>query len=546
MPGHDIIDSYGLATVLYGFAGAGYFWDTGENIIPRKIFIQCFLVILSAYAAGWGCIKVGPDFTRPDAPVSASWFESRDERLSDQPANYRTWWHAFNDPALNRIIDLAYRQNLTLKAAGLRVLEGRALLGISVGMLFPQDQRLTGSYERNRVSGGAFQAGALTQQIYDQAQAGIAVSWEIDFWGRYRRDIESVRNLWKASLADHDSALVSLTADAATFYITIRTLEKRVDITRQNTAIQKESLGIAEARYNAGTTSERDVEQARTQFMDTQATTPLLEGQLRQAKNGLSVLLGLPPGDLTDLLSGTSDIPTPPVRVAVGIPADLLRRRPDIRSTEYQAASQCARIGVAKADLLPAFSLVGTFDFLATDALKSSTGDLFRWNNRQYTWGPVGNWKILNYGRLYNAVRVEDARFQQLIVSYQNTVLKAQQEVEDALAGFLRSQERAEFLAESLKSAKASLNIAIAQYREGVADYTTVISAQQALLNAQDSLAGTLGDVSRYLTATYRALGGGWQIRENMDLVPQETKDVMLERTNWGDLLKPSVYIPRD
>ena len=430
--------------------------------------------------------------------------------------------------------------------AGLRVLEARARLGISVGMLFPQDQRLTGSYEYNRVSGGAFQAGALTEQTYKQAQAGIAASWEIDFWGRYRRDIESAGNLWKASLADYDSALVSLTADAASFYIAIRTLEKRIDIARQNIAIQTENLGIAEARSAAGTTSQRDVEQARTQLMDTQAAVPLLESQLRQAKNGLSVLLGLPPDNLTDLLSGGSGIPAPPARVAIGIPADLIRRRPDIRSAEYQAASQSARIGVAKADLLPAFSLMGTFDFLATDVLNSSTGNIFRWNNRQYTWGPVGNWKILNYGRLSNAVRVEDARFQQLIASYQNTVLKAQQEVEDALAGFLRSQERAEFLAGSLESAKASLNIAIAQYQEGIADYTTVIIAQQALLNEQDSLAGTLGDTSRYLTATYRALGGGWEIRENMDLVPEATKDAMAKRTNWGDLLRPSVYIPGD
>jgi NodT family efflux transporter outer membrane factor (OMF) lipoprotein len=472
--------------------------------------------------------------------------ESRDSRISGGAVDYRAWWHAFNDPALDRIIEQAYTRNLSLKIAGLRVLEARAQLGISVGMLFPQDQRLTGMYEVNRVSERAFQAGALAHQRYDEAHAGITASWEIDFWGKYRRNIESAKGLWKASLADYDNALVSLTADAAAFYIAIRTLEKRIEVAWQSIETQKEGLSIAEARYNAGTTSLRDVEQARTQLMDTKAAIPALESQLRQAKNALSVLLGSPPGDLTELLSGTSGIPAPPAAVALGFPADLLRRRPDIRSAEYQAASQCARIGIAKADLLPAFSLTGIFEFVASDVGRSSTGEIFQWGSRQYTWGPMGDWKVLNYGRLSNAVRVEDARFEQLVAAYQNTVLKAQQEVEDAVSGFLRSQERAEFLAHSLDYARNSLDIALAQYREGVTDYTTVITAQQAFLNGQDSLASTLGDISRYLTAVYRALGGGWEIREGMDLLPPETKDAMAKRTRWGDLLKPAVYVPKE
>lgn len=426
------------------------------------------------------------------------------------------------------------------------MIEARAQLGISIGMLFPQDQRLIGSYQFNRVSERAFQAGALAHQRYDQAQVGVTASWEIDFWGKYRRNIESAKDQWKASLADYDNALVSLTADAATLYITIRTLEKRIDVALQSLETQKEGLAIAEARYNAGTTSLRDVEQARTQLMDTQAAIPVLQSQLRQAKNALSVLLGSPPGDLADLLSGASGIPAPPPEVPLGIPADLLRRRPDIRSAEYQAASQSARIGVAKADLLPAFSLTGIFEFVATDVGNASTGDIFQWGSRQYTWGPAGDWKALNYGRLLNAVRVEDARFEQLVAAYQNAVLKAQQEVEDAVAGFLRSQERAEFLARSVASAKISLDIAHAQYREGVSDYTTVLIAQQALLNGQDNLASTLGDISRYLTAVYRALGGGWQIRENTDLVPGDTKAAMAKRTYWGNLLEPAVYVPSD
>jgi NodT family efflux transporter outer membrane factor (OMF) lipoprotein len=277
---------------------------------------------------------------------------------------------------------------------------------------------------------------------------------------------------------------------------------------------------------------------------DTKASIPTLESQLRQAKNSLSVLLGQPPSHLSEMLAGPAGIPVPPTQIAIGIPTDLLRRRPDIRSAEYQAAAQSARIGVAKADLLPAFSLAGSFGLLATSVGRSSSGDIFRWSSREYTVGPSFQWPFLNYGRLTNIVRVQDARFQQLLISYQNTVLKAQQEVEDALVAFLRAQERAEFLAQSAGSARRSFDLAAAQYREGVTDFTTVLVAQQALLAEQDNLAVTLGSISSNLVGVYRALGGGWEIREGEDLVPADVKRAMAKRTDWGDLLSPASYMP--
>jgi NodT family efflux transporter outer membrane factor (OMF) lipoprotein len=509
-------------------------------VLPRILIL--FATLLLA-----GCMKIGPDFVRPDAPhLSANWLDAQDSRVTNQSADYRQWWQAFNDPTLDRLIDTAHQQNLSLRIAGLRVLEARAQLGIAVGKLFPQTQQLFGTLEYNRVSERSFQLGALNNQRYEQSEIGILASWEIDFWGKFRRNIESADANWMATLADYDSALVSLTADVASLYVIIRTLEKRIHITSQNIETQKESLRIAEARFHGGTTSQRDVEQAKTQLASTQASIPVLESQLRQAKNGLSVLLGLPPGDLPSLLSPAPGIPVPPSQVAVGIPADLLRRRPDIRSAEYQAASQSAQIGVAKADLLPAFSLSGTFGFLASNVGKSALGDMFQWGSRTYVWGPVGQWNILNYGKLANNVRVQDARFQQLLVAYQNTVLKAQKEVEDALSGFLRAHERAGFLAESSLAARQSVDLATAQYQVGIVDYTAVLTAQQSLLDEQDNLATALGDVSRNLAEVYRALGGGWQIREGMDLVPSDVKETMAQRTNWGNLLSPAVYIPPD
>lgn len=289
------------------------------------------------------------------------------------------------------------------------------------------------------------------------------------------------------------------------------------------------------------------MEQARTQLATTSAIIPVLESQLRQAKNALSVLIGVPPADFDGFISTGADIPVAPFHVAIGIPADLIRRRPDIRSAEYRAASQSAQIGVAKADLLPALSIAGTFGFVSTDVGTNSLSDTFKWESRQYTWGPRGQWPILNYGRIINNVRVQDARFEQLLTSYRNTVLKAQQEVEDALTGFLRFRERAESLAESVTAAKNAVRIALAQYREGVTDYTTVITAQTVLFSAQDNLAITLGDTSRYVTSLYRALGGGWQIREkDMEPVSGDMKLAMAHRTYWGNLLKPMIYMPHD
>jgi NodT family efflux transporter outer membrane factor (OMF) lipoprotein len=487
-----------------------------------------------------GCFKVGPDFTPPPAKVADSWQDAGDQRVTAESTEHRNWWQAFGDPALDRVIDTAYRQNLSLRLAGVRVLEARAQLGVAIGEWFPQTQLAHGSLEKIRVSEHAAMAQPGRSLNYYQAEIGLRASWELDFWGKFRRAIEAADASLIATIADYDSTLVSLTGDAAASFIAIRTLEKRLEIARQNLEMQKENLKIATAKFQGGATSQRDVEQARTLLLDTEAGVQTLEIQLRQAKNALSVLLGMPPHHLADFLKGPGGIPAPPPQVALGIPADLLRRRPDIRGAEAQAAAQCANIGVAKADLYPAFSISGNFSVLSTDAGKFYLGQMFQWRSRDAMAGPSFKWDLFNYGRLTNQVRVQDARFQQLLIAYQNTVLKAQQEVEDALTGFLRSQARAKLLAESTEAARRSLHLASRQYQEGITDFTTVITAEQALLREQDSLAAALGDISRYLVGVYRALGGGWQLREGRDFVPEEVRAEMAKRTNWGKLLAPA------
>ncbi|MEN6439273.1 MAG: efflux transporter outer membrane subunit [Syntrophobacter sp.] len=506
--------------------------------------LLCCAFVLSA------CAKVGPDFLRPPTVVLSKWLETDSDRLKGT-SDYREWWKGFGDPALDRIIERAYNQNLSLRAAGVRVLEARAQLGIAVGELFPQSQQATGSVTFNRASEksptvAASLAGGSQQLSYWQDQIALGATWEIDLWGKFRRAVEAADASLLSAIADYDSVLVSLTADAASSYVQIRTLEKRLGIAQQNAETQRESLRIAETRYNGGVTSERDVEQARTVLFNTLSTVPTLEAQLRQTKNALSVLLGLPPDNLADFLEGAADIPPPPPHVAVGIPADLLRRRPDVKSAELQAAAQSARIGVAKAELYPAFSLTGSFGFLASDVGAAKLGDIASFGARTVAAGPAFQWNILNYGRITNNVRVQDARFQALLIAYQNAVLQAQREVEDSLAGFLRSQESAEYLAQSAAAARRSLDLAFVQYSQGSTDFTTVLTAQQALLTAQDSFATAVGNISGNLVGVYRALGGGWEIREGRELVSPDVKAVMAARTNWGNLLSPASYMPRE
>ncbi len=500
------------------------------------------ILLVPALLASAGC-TVGPDFVRPKATVSADWLETGDQRVRTEPAEYRNWWRAFNDPVLDRLIERAYRENLSLRSAGVRVLQARAQLGIAIGEIFPQTQQAIGSLQYYRTSdrGAAttFAGGGLE---YWQSQIGAQASWELDFWGKFRRGIESADASLLSTLADYDNTLVTLTADVANSYITIRTAEERIRIARENVGTQEESLKIAEARFKYGTVTQLDVEQARTSLLNTQASIPSLETQLRQARDALSVLLGLPPSDLSDLLGGPSGIPVSPPLVIVGIPADLLRRRPDVRSAELQAAAQSAQIGVAKADLFPAFSLTGELLFVSTNLGRFKLSDMFRWGSRSIQAGPSFQWNLFNYGQITNNVRLQDARFQELLIAYQNAVLAAQQDVEDNLVAFLRAQDRADLLAQSVASARTALALAVLRYREGVTDFTTVLTAQQTLLSQQDSLASTLGNISTSLVGVYRALGGGWEIREGQDLVPPEIKAEMEKRTNWGQLLAPSTY----
>lgn len=504
------------------------------------------LLGLIALSLFFGGCAVGPDYVTPPVPEPKAWIVQDDPKITSEPADLSNWWTVFNDPILNAFVNKAYRQNLSLRIAGIRILEARAQLGIAVGNRYPQLQQVSGELTYTSASENAantFQ-GNLS---YGDLNIGFDAAWELDFWGKFRRAVESSVGNLEVSIANYDDILVALTAEVARTYVAIRTLEMRLAIARENVRIQKRSLKMAEARFRGGEVTELDVTQARALLKTTQSLIPRLNISLRQAKNGLAILLGILPGDLDPILMESKPIPSLPSHVAAGVPAELLRRRPDISLAERQLAAQSAKIGVAKADLYPHFSLFGSIglrasngDFTRAGGIDgSSFGDLFNSDSIEIFAGPAIKWSIFNYGRIKNRARVEDARFQQLIVNYRNAVLRAAQEVEDAMVAFLRRQEEVAFLSDSVRASKRSVDLSLIQYREGLTTYQRVLDTQRFLAQQQDLLTETSGSVVVSLVAMYKALGGGWEIRAGKDFVPPETKEAMRKRTDWGDLLSP-------
>lgn len=525
-----------LASSLFSAAGS-----VGKLCLPLAGLLIVALLVS-------GCI-VGPDFVKPDVDLEPEWIEKETPTLKSETEDFSQWWKVFNDPVLNNLIDTAYQQNLDLQISGLRIFEARARLGVAVGLQYPQTQNIGAAATADQLSENGPNE-AQSDRFFYNYQMGFDAAWELDFWGRFRRGVESDSAKLYATMANYDDILVSLTAEVARTYVVIRTFEKRIEVARENVRLQAESLRIAELRYKDGVTTKLDVTQSKGLLKQTEASIPRLEISLRQAKNALAVLLGIVPAEVQAKLGEPSLIPTAPAEVAVGIPAELLRRRPDIRLAEFQAAAQSAQIGIAKSDLFPRFTLMGSIGLQSSDkggvlSNDSNFNDLFSSDSVTYSVGPSVQWPFFNYGRLKNNIRMQDARFQQLVVNYQNTVLQAAQEVEDAMVGFLRSQEESVLISESVDNYKSSVDISLLQYREGETSYQRVVDTQRVLTQQEDKLASTNGSIAINLIAMYKALGGGWELRLGEEFIPEETMEEMRQRTDWGNLL-PSENLPDD
>jgi len=502
--------------------------------------------LIAAIFLTTGCTMVGPDFVKPEAPVEKEWLEARDPEIKTEASDYKNWWAVFNDPVLNNLVETAYQQNLPLQISGLRILQARAQLGVVVGNLYPQLQQGRGGADYSSISENAPNT-LNSDDSFWQYNAGFDAAWELDIWGKFRRAVESgVANL-ETSIANYDDVLVSLTAEVARAYVLFRTFEERLEIARQNVTIQERSLQIAEIRFKAGAVTELDVVQAKSLLRNTEASIPRFDAAIRQAKNALAILMGKLPGEIDGMISGNKIIPKAPPEVVVDIPAELMRRRPDIQLAEYQIATQTPLIGVSKAELFPAFQLFGSIGLASSNSKNtiaggrngSSFSDLFDSDSLEFFGGPYFTWNLFNYGRIKNRVRTEDALLQQLIVNYEDTVLRAHQEVEDSLVGFLRKQEETDFLLDSVKASQRSVALSMLQYKEGLVDYQRVLDTQRFLTDQQDAWTATRGDVILNLVSLYKALGGGWQIREGKEFVSKDNIEEMEKRTDWGDLIEP-------
>ena len=493
-----------------------------------------FFAVLIAHLAA--CAPVGPDFVKPEAELPPGWSQARENGLEASPINQPQWWRVFNDQVLDRLVETAWQQNNSLEIAGLRVLEARAQLGIAQGNRYPQSQLAAGNATyvspADNVGGGsnAWQYGI-----------GASASWEIDFWGRFRRGIESADAAYMASIAARDQALILLTAQVVNTYTTLRINEEQLRIAHENVEIQQRSYDITSVLYRNGSESELDMQQAHTLLLSTQATIPGFEVSTKQARNALSTLLGKPPGAVDHLITGDQGIPVLPENVEVGIPAELLRRRPDVRQAEFNAMAQNALVGLAEADLYPSFSITGSIGLVSGGPGGSDFGDLFSGDALAFSIGPSFVWPFLNYGRIRNNVRVQDARLQQTLVAYRETVIQASREAEDAMVAFNGTQAQTQILEKTVESAQRSNKLSLLRYREGFSDYQRVLDSQQALFTQQQRLVGNRGTAVLNLVGLYKALGGGWEHQDELPMISDQSRGQMEQRANWGELLEPGI-----
>ncbi len=452
---------------IQGFATG---MDDARRIETRTIALLAVVVVS-------GCMMVGPDYQHPQALLASDWIPRDGGSIGPSSEPIGPWWESFGDPILTNLIVEAYRQNPSLQAAGVRVLEAHARRGIAIGTLFPQVQNAVAAYSRNVASENVVTV--PPERSFNDFLVGLDVGWELDFWGKFRRGIESADAQLLAAVADYDDVLVSLLAEVAANYIGIRTAQEELDVARRNAELH-------------------------------------------------------PPRRVEELVGDApAQIPSPPAKVAVGVPADLLRRRPDVRRSERILAAQSAQIGIAKADLFPHLSLVGSINLEAKDADKFFEGRSF-----EAFGGPTFSWAILNYGRITNNVRVQDAEYQALVNEYTNSVLRAQADVESAIAAHRGALLRTASLRESVVAAEKVVDLVGRQYAEGAVDFTTVLLSQQFLVQQQDLLAASRGQEGLTMVTLYKSLGGGWETWAGASAVSSETAAQMKSRTRWGDLLE--------
>jgi NodT family efflux transporter outer membrane factor (OMF) lipoprotein len=466
---------------------------------------RALVATLFAVAAS-GCM-VGPDYVRPDQPAPPAWGElappapGRSDAVADGIPT--AWWSTFDDALLVSLVRRTVESNLTLQQAEARVREARAQRSIAASDLWPHVESSAG-YTRSRTSESGLSIGG-GGKMFNLFQVGFDANWEVDVFGGIRRSIEAADASLEAVEDDRDAVLVSLMGEVGLEYVTYRSLQQRIVLAKQNLAAQQGTLDLTRRLLDVGLGTELDVQRAAAQVATTASTIPILGQEAAQTMHALSVLIGQPPMTLEQELAAVGPIPKPPARVAVGLPSELLLRRPDVARSERQLAAQTAEIGVATRDLFPRFFITGAASLQSIHA-----SDFFNWQSRALSLGPSISWPIFEGGRIHANIDLQTATQQELLAAYQAAVLQAFQDVEDALVAFSHEQETQAQLEDAVRANVRAADLARRLYAQGLTDFLDVLVAEQAVFTSQDTLAQTQRDVALELVALYKAVGGGW------------------------------------
>ncbi|BAJ00570.1 TolC family protein [Shewanella violacea] len=509
------------------------------------------------------CTNLGPDFqTLAPKSLPKAWSDSalvdHEAEIEQTAQDSAMWWKQFNDPTLNILVERANKQNLDIEAAGLRILQARMILGISDSLNYPQVQVASGSLAKVYRNDNSFNNLALS----------FDAGWEMDIWGKYARGVEASEAALYASIASYNDIAVTITSEVARNYINFRTFQERVLLSRRNIHIQERVVHITQVQYDSGNVTELDVQQAKSQLYSTQAALPSLKIGMMQARNALAVLLGVMPNEIVPMLeseqlkakvdaysieygksetkrsmtdeSSVSIVPTPPMLDA-RIDASLVMRRPDLQVAELLAHGQSAKIGLAEAALYPSFTLFGS---IGVNSMRPSGHSFSLSDSLTLTAGPSFSWNIFQYGRIKNNVRLEDARLQEALIGYNKKVLLAVQEVSGALESYSLYREQKALRMSSVNASVRAFNISMTQYENGQIGFERLLNSVEKMTRSEDSYAQIKGYVANQVVALYKSLGGGWQINNGKALISDETREVMRQRTDWGDVLDEPQFLP--
>ena len=466
-------------------------------------------IIVSVLILFCGCKVVGPDYTPPALATPDAWSQTVAAEMASEKPQLLAWWSYFRDPKLEELIQRAGDSNLTLQQAGSRIRESRARYGVTRRALQPNIDA-SGLYSRSRASENLPPFNLIPNETLESEgtniwSVGVDMIWELDVFGRVRRSIESSDAAWQSSLEDYRDILVSLLAEVARNYVEARTLQQRIAYAEENIRLQKETLELARARYESGLAGKLDPTQAESNLASTEAALPPLWQAFNLTLNRLAVLLGEQPGSLHDELSAPGAIPPPPSEMAVGIPANLLRQRPDLRRAERDIASQTARIGMATAELYPRFGLSGSFFLEGTKF--TDLGDI---SSGSWALTPFFRVNLFNRNRIRDKIKIEEERTGQLLLEYEKTLLRALEEVENSTISYREERLRRDALRRAAEASKQAVELVETLYTSGLTEFQNVLDSQRSLFLQQDQLAASEGAVTRNVIALYKALGGGW------------------------------------